>query len=220
MHPEDRLAWKHYLLYAKPGPDSIGDPFACDAIFAFSFGRNTYTDAQLPWIFRLHHHMKRDEATFRALRKKGTNIGRPNQELAQKLRYLIETSRSYSFSQWEIPLGLEWIWYLKNQQHVASVWPDKNTKESLTTYMIAQQMTRLLRDGKLFTPLILAHRDHLARAYLIVRKLIGKDARIAALSGTAAYDSASLQPQTTDWKSWVRSERLVRIHHIINRYVL
>ncbi|MDP3770029.1 MAG: hypothetical protein Q8R40_03785 [bacterium] len=220
MHPEDKVAWKHYLLYAKPGPDHIGDPFACDIILAFSFGRNTYIDAQLPRISKLHCLMKGDAATLRALKKEGVDIGQPNQKLAGKLKDIIETSHISSFAQWEVLLGLEWSWYLKKSQYISGIWPDKHVKDAFTTMMGARQMIPLLRDGGLSAPLILAHRDHLARAYLIVRKLMGKRARIAAMAGTAAYDPASVQPQTRDWESWIRSERLVRVHHIIHRYVL
>lgn len=220
MYSEDKIAWKHYLLYGKPGPDSIGDPFACDAILAFSFGRNMYTDAELPFISRLHSCIKGDAAALRSLRKRGMNVGQPNQELARKLRDLIETRHTFSFAQWEIPLGIEWSWYLKKNSCISCIWPDKNVRDSFTTMMVARQMTRSLRDTELSVPLILAHRDHLARAYLIVRKLIGKEVRIAAIAGTASYDPASVQPQTRDRKSWIRFERLVRVHHMLNRYVL
>ena len=217
MRDEDILAWKHYLLCGTPGPRVIGNPSSCDIVLAFSFGRNTCADTNLFSIGNFRCRMKRDDLALRGLRKIKARAGQPNHEIAQKMKQIMDGKEVFSFSQWEIPLAIEWNWYLKKRSRITCIWP---VQTKFTTFMVAKLMVDLLRNQTFSRPLILAHRDHLARVYLILRKLLGKHVPIAAMAGTEVFDAQSLQPQTTNWESWVRFERLIRVHHVMYRYVI
>jgi hypothetical protein len=87
-----------------------------------------------------------------------------------------------------------------------------------TTWLVKKETVALMRMKGFTRPIELAHRRQVARAALIVRKLLG-EMPILLGDEPEAYDARSLQKWTRSAWAYARYEAMARLHHLFFRYV-
>lgn len=220
MDRNDKVVWKHYLGM-RPGPEMLGEPAKADCIVVFAFGRNEIPDAKLLEVACIADWFRNDKARLEQF--SSLQIGMPNLQLAENMRNAATKGVKKLFVQWEVAIGeLEWSRQEIKQGRMVLLWPPVKTKNRFDSRMVGEQVADLMLSGDLNNPLILAHRWHVARAYLIMSRLIRRgrpNAVLSALSGTDAFDRESVQPGTRSLGNWIMREILARAYCLVKGYV-
>jgi hypothetical protein len=126
--------------------------------------------------------------------------------------------------QWEVIYSLatrettrEWYW--ENRKNIIVIWPPASGKYiSMRSLLLeAQGITKRLG---LQNPMLVAHREHLARCQALAEKIFGKKNIVTPyfhlpFEDEMAFDPGSKQPQTCNAKSWRAYEWKVRLHHTL-----
>ncbi|HYE22449.1 MAG TPA: hypothetical protein VD998_02560, partial [Verrucomicrobiae bacterium] len=113
-----------------PVAPKIGDPRDADSILSQAYGRNDYTDEELPDIIAEVRAlgMHNDHMTMGVLKQRGFRPGVPNLALADRCITLAKLYGLPIYAQWEVAYGifdLDPDWYFQNKERITALWPDQ-----------------------------------------------------------------------------------------------
>ena len=157
--------------------------------------------------------------TFEMFEEYGFDPGLPNKMLADLCFQRFEKTDTPLVLQWEIAYTL-WSrhgdWYRERWNRLIVIWPEEERYLSTRHFfLIAKGMARL---QGWYNPLIIAHPEHVQRAYFVARRVYSDNekeiVRAMALSSPRKwFDKWSVQWWTRGPMRWLAYEMLVRIHH-------
>lgn len=157
--------------------------------------------------------------TFEMFEEYGFDPGLPNKMLADLCFQRFEKTDTPLVLQWEIAYAI-WIrrrdWYEERQNRLMVIWPEEERYLSTRRFfLIAKGMARL---QGWYNPLIMAHPEHVQRAYFVARRVYSDNekeiVRVMALSFSQKwFDKWSVQWWTRGSMRWLAYEMLARIHH-------
>lgn len=213
----EKQAWiKYFFLSAGLSPS--GDPAKADVIIVPSFGRNHFKDSELYQVRKLlddSHGF--DFLASLKLKNHGFDPGRPNLELAKQAQEISDTYNLPLILQWEIAASLDQHWFAKNLEKVFCLWPPQHQVRFFTTYEFSRQIIHFLKKQNWQKPILVVHKHHIVRAYLLFKKL-GLEPIIVAQT-VESFDSKSVQHFTRNKVTWHIRELLTRVHHLLYNYV-
>jgi hypothetical protein len=220
------LWWNYFLLRIKAF--FIGNPEEADCIVCLAFGRNTFTDNELPEISCFVRTSESDDDVFIDLKAKNFDPGIPNKKMAQEIIFLSEELSIPIIVQWEIAYSF-WrynIEFWENNSHrITSIWPNTSIwpdeeKSSLNSRDVLEKTIEIMVKRDWNSPILIAHQYHIYRVLLIFNKLSKKMFSPIVFKQTVnEFDKNSVQEWTRSKFSWNRKELLVRIHHFILGWV-
>lgn len=155
-------------------------------------------------------------ATFCLLSEAGFDPGIPNRTLADFCFQEFENNRMPFMLQWEVAYAL-WNeysdWYEENLRHLMANWPKR--EEYLSTRDILLEVRDMTRKKGWHNPLIIAHPEHIQRAYFLAKRIYSDETvRATDLSPSPEwFDRRSVQWWTRGPMQWLAYEMLARIHH-------
>lgn len=212
-------AWIRYFAVI-PGLPAIGDPEEADVLIIQAFGRNTFPKKELPIVRRLHEELGRDDATTIAkLREMSFDPGIPNYDLAQEAQEIADRYNLPIITQWEVAAAFDSEWYETHKERVTCVWPPGDASY-FTSWHVKIATFRIMQQNNWRLPIELAHKNQIARTFLIVRKIM-HITPVVLPQKTKSFDPNSVQPWIKSWRKFVLPrEIIVRwVHHIIKRWV-
>lgn len=190
-----------------------------DSMLVQAFGRNSYTDNQLPMVQRLYRTEagRSDLRMWDILQAEQFDPGASNRTLAAAVKDRLESSGAIEpILQWEVAYAL---WeaapglYARYQNYMHTLWP-KGT--FYPTYEVKKDSVKIMDAFGLYNPLELAHPDMEIRSLGILSKLgVEADPLIVAVP----FDKKSTQRQTKKPMWWVPRETSTRLHHILRGLV-
>lgn len=202
----------------RPGrrPQNFGQN---DSLLVQAFGRNTFTDAQLPTVVAEYKKAGSDEAMFEGfLADEHFDEGASNRVLADAVADVLqdETHIIEPIMQWEVSYSL-WNRYPElfaaHRSGIHTLWPQSGF---YPTYDVKADSIAVMRERGLLNPLELAHPDMTIRALgILARQGVQAD----ALDVSVPFDAASTQLQVRDRWQWMLREFPTRAHHTLTNRV-
>jgi hypothetical protein len=202
-----------------------------DFISPQAFGRNTFTDEEVGMAIGVIRDARDGQtiATFRELQSRGFEPGNVNITLG--IRCLELAQRDWwanhgpcpVVGQWEV-LYVMWLydptWYEKNQNILIPIWPPLKGYLGTRGMLLAVKEIAEARD--LNNPVLLAHPEHLQRAFFIACKIFGKPVAVDTdleESLNHNFDERSVQKWTRGPWAWLRYEMMARFRHRLNHWI-
>ncbi len=202
----------------RPGyrPQSFGQN---DSLLVQAFGRNTFSDAQLPTVVAEYKKAGSDEAMFEGfLADAQFDEGASNRVLADAVADVLQDKARIiePIMQWEVSYSL-WSRYPElfaaHRSGIHTLWPQSGF---YPTYDVKADSIAVMRERGLLNPLELAHPDMMIRALgILARQGVQAD----ALDVPVPFDAASTQSQTRDRWQWMLREFPTRVHHVLTNRV-
>jgi hypothetical protein len=186
-----------------------------DVVLAQAFGRNTFTDKELPQVRQMYEAAGCDDLVmWQALSQAGFDPGWSNRALgnAVAVRVMDGVPAMEAVVQWEVAYAL---WqrdpeaYQRFKHHVHTLWPQRGF---YPTVDVKADSVGLMDRLGLYNPQELAHPDMMVRAMGILAKL-GVEADPAVVQ--VPFDPDSTQRQARNASAWKRREILTRVHHLL-----
>lgn len=190
-----------------------------DSLLVQAFGRNSFTDSQLPEVVEMHRMQAGDDqAVWHILSEREFDPGLPNKLLAEvAFEKVIQNPEVVeSPMQWEVAYAL---WqkdpsaYDRYRNRIHTLWPTGNF---YPTYDVKADSLRVMDQLGLYNPAELAHPGMIVRAVAILDKL-GVEPEPLAIE--PVFDPASTQRQIRNRRAWIGREALTRVHHLLHRHV-
>ena len=221
----------HFLIWLIPGPQGkIAD---ADFVCPQAFGRNTWTDKEISGamakLFRGIDSSKEQDQAMDRLAKINFDPGIVNISLAKGCYHLARRLKEngknpWIIGQWEVIFALATAdeemasWYKENREFIVAIWPPLSG-EYLNTRGMLFIAKEIARKHRLRYPIVVAHREHLARCVLLAEMIFGK-ANVALLPTLLPecqpfFDPNSVHPQTTAKWTWRWYEFRARWHHFL-----
>lgn len=189
-----------------------------DVTLTQAFGRNTFTDADLPIISHNRKACDNDEDMFEHLRgNERFDPGASNEALAEIVAgQLLDPSVTIEqVMQWEVAFAL-WqkypALYADTREGIHVLWPEEGAK-AYRTHEVKRDSVSVMEQKGLYNAFEFAHPDMMIRALMILGKL-GIEADV--LAADIPFDVHSIQHQTRDARQWMGRELLARIEHILS----
>lgn len=225
-----RIWLRYFCIW--PGLLPIGDPNQAGVIIAQAFGRNTYIDERLFEVRRIFDEAGSDFAAISKLRdvmfypgEIRFDPGIPNKMLAKECQELVDKYNLSAIVQWEIATAFDLKWYAEHRDKIFCLWPSTDQNVYFSTHLVKKQAVEKMIQMGWTNPMEVAHKRQIARAYLIVKKLL-KEHKVRS-SGvivvdqkTDFFDPNSVQLWTKNKWLWLAREGLTRIHHLLKRLVI
>ncbi len=206
-----------YLAAWRDAPEetcAASDWGPADSIFVQAFGRDTYTDDELPEIADIRQSHATDTEALDELLAKSFVPGPSNEALALNTRRYIEEASVEAMAQWEVAAALRQAdrdWYERYSAAIHVLWPQG---QFYPTTEVKRDSIALLRERHLYAPFELAHPGMLVRAQAIIRRQ-GVVADAPPHEPTIPFDPESTQPWVRSKAPWVFRETLTRAHHLL-----
>ncbi len=206
-----------------------------DFITPQAFGRNTYPDDS--FLLRLRNQLRAvtnrkriisvyrvgalrdsvgsDMDAFKRLDALDFNPGCPNEILAEICLNLTMPKQAPIIGEWRAMYAI-WksfpMWYCLNQYRLVAIWPPR--KGYLATRGMLLEVDRIAKERGLTKPCLVAHPEHMPRAYFLARKIFGKPvAMMTDVMSNEWFDRDSVQWCTRGRWRWLAYEMLARAHH-------
>ncbi len=188
-----------------------------DVMLTQAFGRNTFSDSELPAVSRERLQCKTDEEMFAGfLSDEGFEPGLSNEALADVMAGQLSdpTVTIEQAVQWEVAYAL---WrkypelYADAREAIHVLWPNSGAK-AYRTYEVNHDSAGIMEQNGLYNAIEFAHPDMMIRALKILGKL-GIEADI--LAANIPFDPKSIQYQTRGQHQWVLRELLTRVEHAL-----
>lgn len=209
-------AWVRYLLPWWPGLPYIGRLFEADCLIALALGRNGYPEDELGQVTRVRPELGSDRAAISRLRALHFDPGEPNRQIAEDVERLVGGQHWIgTILQWEVAVACDEFGKLWDND-VVILWPPEHGYFS--TERVLRQACQAMTARGWQRPLLVAHRWHIARAFLVLRKLLGRSP-IVVPPLAEAFDAKSVQDWTRDPGHWLVHEATARLHHLVHRTV-
>lgn len=224
----------HFLVWLPPTPQ--GDLAEADFICPQAFGRNTWTDKEMPGAMaKLRQEVGSDlnleqDAALRKLLKIGFDPGSVNVSLAKGCHYFAKKmeelgKKPWVIGQWEVIFALATAnkemaaWYTKNREYVIAIWPSTSA-EYLGTKGLLHEAFVIAYKNYLYRPIVIAHREHLWRCALLAKVFFSEaniviPAKLFPSDREPRFDPKSKQWQTCSGACWRPYEIMTRIHHMM-----
>ena len=209
--------WFKYINVFSPGHPPSGHPDHADLIIAQAFGRTMFSDKYLPVIMGDLPTCQNNILSFKILITQTFDSGEPNIEIAKECYRIVEKHSIPLYAQWEIAFEmfkLDPEKYTKLDDLINPIWPIAH-KDSFTTNDVLEKIMNI---NHFNNPILIANNWMSIRAALLIKKrmltyptLINTDC--------SSFNPCSTQAWTRDYHRWVFKETLVRIHHLIFRWV-
>lgn len=219
----DRLSCLVHYFDVRPGsfpPDGWpAAPFGHnDVTLTQAFGRNKFTDADLPIISHNRRACGNDEEMFmHLLGNERFDPGASNDALAEVVATQLRDPAVIieQVMQWEVAFAL-WqkypALYAEAREGIHVLWPEEGAK-AYRTHEVKRDSVSIMEQKGLYNAFEFAHPDMMIRALKILGKL-GIEADV--LAAVIPYDERSIQYQTRGARQWMGRELLARIEHILS----
>ena len=213
--------WIRYFLFWR-GLPTIGNLEDADVAIVQAFGRNRYQDEELGLIYKIRQLKGSDLEALKYLWSEDFKPGLPNLSLAEESKKLLKNHDLPLILQWEVAMALGIKFYQENQEKIFCIWPPINSK-GFNTLEVKKASLEIMEEKNLSRPIEIAHKRQITRAFLIVNKIMTskgiKALPIVIKQETDGFDSDSVQEWTTNGRLWYFKEFLVRIHHLLCRWI-
>ncbi len=211
--------WLRYFLIW-PGLQPIGNPAEADVIIIQAFGRNSIPDSELYSIGQLRELSNNDWLTINKLGQGPINFdpGEPNVSLALECQDLVDQYHLPVITQWEVAAAFGPRWHKRHRESIFCVWPPTEPQIRFSTREVISLTAEVMAKHGWEKPIILAHKRHIARVYLIAKKLLAMLPTVVAQK-TKGFDSQSVQIWTRNWFFWFMYEILGRGYHLLKKWV-
>ncbi len=189
-----------------------------DAIFVQAFGRDTYTDAELPQVSALRQHHDTDKDALDELIETGFDPGPSNNKLAEYAKEYVEGQELEAMAQWEVAAAMRQSdpeWYDRYDAAIHVLWPKT---AFYPTYDVKRDSIDILSQRGLYLPIELAHPAMIARVTAIIRRQ-GVIADMPTGRITIPYDLHSTQARVRERDKFLWWEIATRAHHLVSNEV-
>lgn len=229
--------WFRYHFFIGLPPSPQGSTAKVDFICPQAFGRNVWTDIEMPSAMAMLRQQvvldlnSSQDVAIEKLIKLGFHPGSVNDSLAKGCYEIGQQMQRigkipWIIGQWEVIFSLATsnqemaAWYEKNKKCIIAIWPPLSG-EYLTTRSMLFEARNIAKRYGLLHPVVIAHREHLARCAILAERIFGESNIILPKNlfprdDEIRFDPDSKQPQTSSQKSWRRYEILARFHHMIH----
>jgi hypothetical protein len=211
--------WIRYFLIW-PGLRQMGNPAKADVIIIRAFGRNSIPDSELHLVAQLQELCGNDWITINKLQQNPIcfDPGKPNFSLALECQDLVDKYHLPIITQWEVAVAFGPKWYEKHKKNIYCIWPSTKPQKRFSTRDVMFLTAEIMAKHGWNKPIILAHKRHIARVYLIAKKLLAKFP-VVVTQKTRCFDSRSIQKWTRNWLLWFVYEMLGRGYHLLRQWV-
>ena len=245
---------RHYLLNVAflPMPLALAETSReFDFVTPQAFGRNMFPDDSRVLRFRnwcrqlcgkpriltssdvrkIRDECESDIEAFCRLEELGFDPGTPNRLLVIGTHNFLGGSPEDVpiIGQWEVCFAL-WgrfpLWYATHAKNIVVIWPPRSGYLSTHGILLEVQEIARTRTIGLSKPCILAHPEHMPRAYFLAQKIFGSSAVSYAMNDAfscvrldAWFNGQSVQWQTRGEWRWIVYELLARLHHRWNGWM-
>ena len=211
-----------YLLFWPEAPKT-GNITKDKILVAYSFGRNSFSEREVKiMIYGARENARGTGDAFRILKEiLAFESGNPNSSIASECAEIIkEHGIKNVILSWEIAFSLwENDRKLFYQVNPSVIWPD-DSKARMSTREISLKVAEIIREKKGKEIVLVAHKRLSARAALLLKRALQKEADIAIPEiKTGDFDERSAKWQTQGAFKWLTREILTRIHHLLLGWV-
>ena len=208
------------LLFYLAWATANRNPAEADVIIIQAFGRNSILDSELYSIGQLRKLGNNDWLTINKLRQGPINFdpGEPNTDLALECQDLVDKYHLPVITQWEVAAALGPNWYEKHKKNIYCIWPPTRPQKRFSTREVISLTAEIMAKQGWKKPVVLAHKRHITRVYLIAKKLLAKSPAVVAQK-TKCFDSQSIQKWTRNWLLWFVYEMIGKGYHLLKRWV-
>lgn len=210
--------WFNYMTCWRGLPE-IGDPQKAHVVIVQAFGRNSYPDSEVHSIRELWEGCGRNDLTaVKKLRSLNFDPGKSNISLALECMEIMDKYGIPGIVQWEIAVAFPEEWYYRNADRIVCLWPPKGKGNYFSTWDVKILTYKIMNQRQWAIPIEVAHKRQITRAYLIVRKIMGKKV-VVLPQKTTVFDPQSVQLWVRAWYLWLPREILTRLHHLYKGWV-
>ena len=188
-----------------------------DCFVCLAFGRNDIKDQDLNCLGFMVKELG-DSKMIEIIKKNSFDPGLPNIRLANRVQELMLQYSLPALLQWEIVVALDNGFYEKHKDQIFIIWPSKTRKKGFNSKQVVEKAIEIMNDHNFEFPVFLAHELHLKRVLALWEGITEKEANILN-SFVFDFDPKSIQKCTRSKRAWLKKEFLVRIHHLILRWV-
>ena len=191
-------------------------------------------------VVEIHSQYTSDAEAFKKLKEEGFDPGEPNRILAELCWKAIlgggisfdeegllvvkqEGKNKPVIGQWEVMYAM----WLRNpgaysqcslSHQALAIWPSKDGY--LGRQGLLLEVKRIVDQRGLSLPCVVAHPEHIQRAYFLARKIFGKPvAKMTEVISDLWFDSKSVQLWTRGKWRWLFYEMLTRMHHRYYKWI-
>lgn len=215
-------AWLRYCLPFWPGLPHVGKMWDADCAIVLAFGRNHYHDGNLHLVRAIRDLKGDDRQAIGHFRAMGFDPGDSNRGLARAMELICWDLGCGLIPQWEVAVAFDESYRLWGDR-VRTLWPpDRGYYD--TDRVLCDALSVMKREGWK-TPLLIAHDWQMPRAFLQLKKLLGRPPIVMPVTDsngdkiTSRFDLHSVQLWTRHPLLWLAREIPGRVALLAKGYV-